>query len=126
MENHIRWCKTRCKIWREFSEKPKVKSVRASEKTKAKIKKAVKKVKAKANKKKTKVSLRSIKNNATANKIAKKLGYTGKTPAESLKNDFVPGAGQKFNMKYDSKTKQIILVSIKNSSVKIYTGLYIK
>ena len=67
-----------------------------------------------------KLSLKTLKNNKEANSLAQKLGYKG---AEELKKDFVGRAGAKFNIKYDSKTGEIILESIKDSTVKVRTGL---
>jgi len=59
--------------------------------------------------------------NAMANSIAQKFGYEG---AEALKADFVGKSGSLFNMMYDTKTGEIILQSIKDSAVKVFTGLF--
>jgi hypothetical protein len=76
----------------------------------------------KDNKQSEKYSLKKIKNDKEANKIAKKLGYKG---AEALKEDFVPRSGAKFNIKYDSKTHEIVLESIKGG-IQVPTGLFLK
>ena len=76
----------------------------------------------KDNKQPQNYSLKKFKNNNEANKIARKLGYEG---AEALKEDIVPGAGAKFNMKYDSKTHEIVLESIQ-SGIQVATGLFSK
>jgi hypothetical protein len=65
-------------------------------------------------------NLKSL-NNKEANKMAQDLGYEG---AEQLKDDFVPGNGAKFNIKYDSKTGEVVLESIKESNIQVSTGLY--
>ena len=69
-----------------------------------------------------KVSLKKIKNNKEANKLAKKLGYDG---AEELKKDFVGRDGAKFDIKYDSKTGEIYLESIRDG-VQVATGMFKK
>ena len=56
----------------------------------------------------SKYSLKKIKHNKSANEVAKRAGYDG----------------AKFNMMYDTKTGEIVLVAIKDSNVKIPTGLY--
>ncbi|ELK8000288.1 hypothetical protein RVZ25_001656 [Listeria monocytogenes] len=69
-----------------------------------------------------KYDLKKVKNNKEANKIAKEFGYEG---AEDLKQSYVgKGAISKFNMKYDSKTGEIVLESIKDTSIQVPTGLY--
>ena len=68
----------------------------------------------------SKPSLKPFKNNKEANKIAEKLGYDG---AEDLKEAFVGSQGSKFNIKYDTKTNEIFLESIK-TGVQVPTGLY--
>ncbi|MBC1210558.1 hypothetical protein HB815_06430 [Listeria booriae] len=68
--------------------------------------------------------LKKVKNNKEANKLAKEFGYEG---AEDLKESYVgKGAISKFNMKYDSKTGEIVLESIKDTSIQVPTGLYKK
>jgi len=74
------------------------------------------------NKKST--NLKKINGNKEANKAAKKAGYKGAKAAEALKADFVKN-GANFNMMKDTKTGEIILQSIKDSSVQIPTGLFI-
>ena len=67
-------------------------------------------------------SLKKIRSNKEANRIARELEYEG---AEELKADFVSD-GAKFNMMIDTQTGEIVLVSIKNSSVMVRTSLYIR
>ena len=59
--------------------------------------------------------------NEMANSITQQLGYNG---AEALKADFVGKSGSRFNMMYDTKTGEIILQNIKDSAIKIFTGLF--
>ena len=62
-------------------------------------------------------------NNQTANKWAKKVGYSG---AEELKADFVGKSNvSKFNMFVDRNTNEIILIAIK-TAIEIGTGLFLK
>lgn len=74
----------------------------------------------KNNNEEIKPSLKPFKNNKEANKIAQKLGYDN---AEYLKQDYVGREGAKFNIKYDTNTREIYLESIKDG-VQIPTGLY--
>ena len=67
-------------------------------------------------------SLKKIRSNKEANRIARELEYEG---AEELKADFVSD-GAKFNMMIDTQTGEIVLVSIKNSSIMVRTSLYIR
>ena len=68
--------------------------------------------------------IKRFKNNNEANKASKANGYKN---AEALKDDFVKGAGSKFNMAYSTKTKEILLVPTKGfKSIIIHTELYIK
>ncbi|WP_313758004.1 RHS repeat-associated core domain-containing protein [Tissierella sp.] len=74
------------------------------------------------NKQDEKHSLKKFKNNKEANKMAKKFGYDG---AEDLKEAFVgKDAISKFNMHYDTKTGEIILVLIQDTGIKLSTGLF--
>lgn len=66
-------------------------------------------------------SLKKVKNNKEANKVAKEFGYEG---AEELKQDFVFKDGAKFNMMIDTETGEVVLVSIKDSSIQVHTGLF--
>lgn len=69
-------------------------------------------------------SLKKIRSNARANEIARQLGYDG---AEDLKEAFVGRSSiSKFNMMYDTKTGEIVLVSIEDSSIQVQTGLFIE
>ncbi len=65
-------------------------------------------------------SLKTIGSNKEANKLAQKLGFDG---AEDLKKAFVGKAGARFNIKYDSKTGEIFLESIKDG-IQVETGLF--
>lgn len=71
---------------------------------------------------KEKHSLKNFKNNKKANEAAQQFGYE---TAEELKDDYVPGNGAKFNMKYDSVTHEIILERIQDTSVLIHTNLFL-
>ena len=62
-----------------------------------------------------------MKNNKEANKVAKEFGYDG---AEQFKEDFVFKDGAKFNMMIDTETGEVVLVSIKDSSIQVHTGLF--
>ena len=67
-------------------------------------------------------SLKKVGSNKEANKIAQENGFNS---AEDLKEDYVGKSSiSKFNMKYDPKTGEIILESIKDTSVQVHTGLY--
>lgn len=69
-----------------------------------------------------KPSLKIFKNNKEANKMAEKFGYDN---TEALKEAFVGKSNiSKFNMKYDTKTGEIFLESIKDSSIQVSTGLF--
>ncbi len=69
-----------------------------------------------------KASLQIFKSNKIANQIAQKLGYQG---AEDLKKAFVgKGNISKFNIKYNKDTGEIVLESIRDSSIQVPTGLY--
>ena len=61
-------------------------------------------------------SLKKVKNNKEANKIAKEFGYDG---AEDLKKDFVFKDGAKFNIMIDTETGEVVLVSIRDSSIQL-------
>jgi len=68
-----------------------------------------------------KYSLKTLNNNA-ANKLAKDFGYIN---AEAFKESFVgKKAISKFNIKYDSKTGEIVLESVQKGGAQIPTGLY--
>ncbi len=67
-------------------------------------------------------NLKQIDGNKQANKISQKLGYKN---AEVLKREFVGSSGALFNMARDTKTGEIILVLISDSSVQVATGLFI-
>ena len=67
-------------------------------------------------------NLKKIKNNNEANKVARDNGYRN---AEELKGDYVPRSEiSKFNMMRNTKTGEIILESISDSSIHISTGLF--
>ena len=69
-----------------------------------------------------KSQLKKIGSNSAANKAAKEVGYES---AEAFKEDFVGKSNiSKFNMKYDPKTREIILESIKGST-QVPTGYYL-
>lgn len=65
-------------------------------------------------------SLKKISNNKEANRIAQEHGYRN---AELFKDDFVSN-GARFNMHYCTRTFEIVLVSIMDSSVIVPTGLF--
>ncbi len=70
---------------------------------------------------KTGNSLKKVKNNKEANKVAKEFGYEG---TEDLKQDFVFKDGAKSNMMNDTETGEVVLVSVKDSSIQVHTGLF--
>jgi len=66
-------------------------------------------------------NLQDLGSNKRADDIAKKLGYSD---AEALKRDYKGSYGSEWNIKYDTSTKELILVKIRDSSATENTGLY--
>lgn len=67
-------------------------------------------------------SLNTVGGNARADKIAKALGYSS---AEQLKGEYVAyGAVSKYDMKYDVRTKEIVLENHQTGET-VHTNLYI-
>lgn len=67
-------------------------------------------------------SLENLGSNDRANEVIKSLGYRS---AEEFKDEYVKH-GTEYDIKYDTRTLELILVKKSDSSVQEPTGVYIK
>ena len=67
-------------------------------------------------------SLENLGSNDRANEVVRALGYSS---AEAFKEEYV-GYGTEYDIKYDTSTYELVLVKKRDSSVKEYTGVYMK
>lgn len=73
-----------------------------------------------------KYSLTKVKTKKRANEIAQKFGYKDAEDLKAAYTEDVGGKGSHFDMMTDNNTGEVVLESIRDRSVHISTGLYMR